>query len=272
MKNTMKSFYLLISFLISIAATAQDIQYSEEELKQKLDSVLLEADLLYKYEKSAWISTDLALADPNIKKEFGGYLTYNESEVIKTVILDKKYENSIAQYSFFNDFSRPMGVSSETKVLDAGEKQILAIKEKIIGQLNDPKYAIVVPQGYSLNLILIPTSEKYKLYIITGTTQSNVIPFGNDYLFIADSEGNIEDWRKFHSRLIPAQTKLPDGKQIISAIHSHLKSNPLISATDICTFRLYAPLYGLEEFSVYSPAIKKYMKYNLSANTITTDK
>ena len=52
-------------------------------------------------------------------------------------------------------------------------------------------------------------------------------------------------------------------------MHSHLATVPLITATDICTFKLYAPFYGIEAFTVFSPAIGKYMKYTLKDNKIT---
>lgn len=265
----MKFILLLAVLFSSFTLFSQDPAFSDNELKQKLDSVLAEANLLYKYEKSAWVSTDLALANSEIKENFGGYLTYDESNVIKTVILDKENKNSIALYSFFYNFNKPSGISTGKKKLDDGEKHLLNIKNAIINQLGDPKYEIGVPQGYNLNLILIPAVNQYKLYIITGTSQSNIIPFGNDYIFTTDIDGNIQSWNKFHSRLIPAQTSLPSGEKVISVVHSHLKTSPLISATDICTFKLYAPLYGLEEFSVYSPAIGKYMVYNITTDTIT---
>jgi hypothetical protein len=198
-------------------------------------------------------------------------LTYEESGLLKTIALDKKYKNCIYEYVFINNSDKPDGIITEERSLKPYEVNLLNIKDKIINQLGDPKYEVSVPDGYDLNLILMPVENMYRLYIVTGTTQSNVIPFGNDYMFIADNEGNIESWTKFHSRLIPAQTKGPNGETVRGLIHSHLKTNPLISATDICSFKLYAPLYNLKEFSVYSPAIKKYMKYNFETDKITTD-
>ncbi len=61
---------------------------------------------------------------------------------------------------------------------------------------------------------------------------------------------------------------MQDGSELTMVTHSHLKTNPFITATDICTFKLYAPLTKLEEFSVYSPALGTYMKYNYKKDTI----
>jgi len=84
MKNI---FAILVLFFFSNVILAQDIKLSEKKLKVKLDSVLKEGNLLYKYEKSAWISSDLALENPKIKDNYGGYLTYEINSTIKTIIL-----------------------------------------------------------------------------------------------------------------------------------------------------------------------------------------
>ncbi|MBK7712557.1 MAG: hypothetical protein IPJ37_17530 [Bacteroidales bacterium] len=148
------------------------------------------------------------------------------------------------------------------------EQELLDIKIKIINHLSDKKYEIGFPQNFNPNFVLVKEKEEFKLYILMGTPESGVVPFGNDYLFWADSKGAITNWKKFHSRMIPAQSKGPNGEKVVSAIHSHLKTTPYITATDICTFRLYGELCEMDEFSVYSPAIGKYFKYRLKENKI----
>lgn len=48
---------------------------------------------------------------------------------------------------------------------------------------------------------------------------------------------NATDLLMTNSRMIPAQSKGPNGEKVVSGIHSHLKTTPYITATDICTFR-----------------------------------
>ena len=261
------SLFVLVS-LLSSTLFAQTIEMSETELKMQLDSVLAEAHLLYKYEKAAWISTDLAMENKTLKKDYAGYFVYEEQEEIRVIILGKKSQNCIAEYSFVNDFSKPKLVKTENRELSDKEKNLLEVREKIVDNLSDKKYEVTISDGYSPNFILLPFTEKYKLYIIMGTSQKDVIPFGNDYLFVADKNGNIENWQKFHSRIIPGYTKM-NGYKARELTHSHLRTTPLITATDICTFMLYAPLYDIDAFSVYSPALGKYMKYSLKDNEIT---
>lgn len=260
-----KKIIIFNLILFAINTAAQDKKYSELEIKTKLDSILTEADLLYRYEKSSWTSTDLALANKKTKKEFGRYLTYDSNDTIKTIIIDKELQNCIAEFVSINENGNN---SFSTRPLSAKENELLKVEHQIKSQLDNPKYQVTVPEGFSLNMILLPQPNGYKFYIITGTAKSDVIPFGNDYLFETDKQGTIKNYKKFHSRLLAIETKIPNGGKISMVTHSHLKTNPFISATDICTFKLYGKLYDVSDLSIYSPAIGKYFAYNLDTNKI----
>ena len=90
-------------------------------------------------------------------------------------------------------------------------------------------------------------------------------------MVIENKEGEIQSWKKFHSRLIPVEAteQMP---MIAFPVHSHLKYEPFISATDICTFRLYYNKTGSTKFAVYSTALSMYFIYELATNTITPTK
>ena len=266
----MKKKQLIIMLIAAIAQTliAQKIEMPDSILKVKLDSVLAEAHILYKYEKAAWIATDLSLEKSEIITNFGSYFIYQENELIKAIIIDKKNQFCIAEYIFENDFSKPKQIITEKRTLSNIELNLIKVRNRITENLSDRKYEISIPNGYNPNLIMLPWGEKFKMYMIMGTTQRDVIPFGNDYLFVCNKDGEIETWTKFHSRLIPGYTKIA-GAKVNELTHSHLHTTALITATDICTFMLYAPLYDIKSFSVYSPAISKYMKYTIANNEIS---
>ncbi len=268
----MKYIFLTLALAASSITFGQELKLSDEELRIKLDSVVAEGNLLYKYERSAWVSTDLANADKNVKDNFGGYLTYQTKGGFKTIILDKDRKTCIAEYVYTDNFEAPDLTSAQKRNLNSTEKKLIGVRHKLITNAIDSEYGLGAPEGYSLNFVLIPANKEYKLYVLTGTTLSDIIPFGNDYLFYADKKGKITGWQKFHSILIPTQTTAFNGKKVTSTGHSHLPTTPLITATDICTFMLYAPMYGHEEFDVYSPALKTSFKYNLKTNRITIDK
>lgn len=262
----MKKLFLLLFFImLSIINYAQN-----DSLQPILDSIIKEADLLYSYEKAAWISTDLIRLDQKVKNTYYGYFVYHSADSVFAIYHDKDKKNSVSKYSFaLDNLDTPKTIQNNTTPLTDEEKELLSIKAIILNQLNDSKYEVIIPKGYNPNVDLIKGENGYRLYIIMGVSESGIIPFGNDYLFKTDKSGNIIEWQKFHNSMLPAHSKGPNGQTVVSFMHSHLVKTPYISATDICTFRLYAPFNGIKEFGIYSKANGKTFKYNIDTNKIT---
>lgn len=244
----------------------------EKNLQLKLDSIIAEADIMYKYEKAVWNSTDLLMADKKLKKNYGGYVVRHSVDSIFVSYLDKNQKESIARFIYIStNLNKPCHVRMESSNLSVAENELLDIKTTMLNQLSDSKYNVITPQGFNPNFVLIKEDTIFKLYLIMGTSESGVIPFGNDYLFKANSKGEIIYWNKFHSRMIPTMAEF-NGQKVTESFHSHLRTTPYITASDICTFRLYAQYTELEKFSVYSPAIGKTMTYILKTNKIEVEK
>lgn len=260
----MKIFLLLIFVPFSFFARAQEFNHQE-----KLDSILLEANLLYNYEKAVWNASDLLNDNKKLRKRNGGFVVYHQEDSIWVSFFNQDHESIIARYHFVNkDMEKPYSAQLEETKAKNIENNLLKIKNTIIDQLSDEEYNVSFPKNFNPNLILIPEKESYKLYIIMGTSNEGLVPFGNDYLFWADGKGKVIKWHKFHSKLIPARSEIPGIGTTVSSSHSHLRSTPYISATDICTFRLYAGYTELESFSVYSPAFKTTFVYDLKENRL----
>ena len=255
-----------IGFLLILLTVSLWMFSQEDNLQAKLDSIITEADLLYRYEKSAWNSIDLLMADKKLKNNFGGYVVSHSGDTVFVTCVDKTKKKSIARFTYTSrDLDKPCITKLESTPLTLLEKELLEIKIKIINQLSASKYNVTIPQGYGTNFVLLESLNEFKLYILMGTSESGVIPFGNDYLFRTNKKGNITEWKKFHSKMIPAHAK---GFESAVHFHSHLKTTPYITATDICTFRLYGKLCGMEEFGVICAATGKNYKYNINTNTI----
>ncbi len=266
----MKKIFVCAFVILSQFVYSQT-DMSEKEMNVILDSILLEGNTLYKYEKVAWISTDIASEKPSVKNDFGGYLVYRLGDTLKTIILNHEGDAVIYELVFTKDLDKPDFELSKKRNLTTYEKELLSVKKTMVEQIVNGDYHLSTADDFSLNLILMPINNTFRLYIISGTSQNDVIPFGNDYLFIANKSGEIENWKKYHSRLIPAYTVL-FGDKVTEITHSHLKTEPFISPTDICTFMLYAKLCGLDSFSVYSPYFSKYFTYNIDSNSIKIHK
>ena len=252
-------------FLTLIASGQENI--SDSEIKLKTDSILTEGNLLYKFERAAWVSTDMAMARTDIKNRYGGYLIYQTEDTVKSIVFEKGINECIYELQFTTDFSNPYKEIVGNRQLTENENKLQLLKLKITDEALSAKYDVTCPEGYSLNMQLIPYNIGYKLYILSGTSQTDLVPLGNDYVFFANTSGEINSWRKFHSHLIYSPTQY-NGKQIVGLMHSHLKTEPYITATDICTFKLYAEFCLLDNFEILSTALSKYFKYDLKEDKI----
>lgn len=261
---------IITSFMIfsSLLCFSQENTFSKEEIKVKLDSIKKEGNLLYSLEYASWTASDIIIHNKKLKNLYGSYLSYQADDLVKTIFLNKKGDMVIAEFSFTKNLKQPISESTSERNLTENEIALKTVQDNVIAQLSDPKYEVGVPNGYSLNFITIPFGDKFKTYIVTGATETGVIPFGNDYLFISNKQGQILESKKFHSRLIPTFTSIRDSGDATSSMHSHMKTSPFVSATDICTFKLYAPFTKLEKFSVYSPALKVYLEYNYKTDIL----
>ena len=104
-----KALVILGLFSISLVYGQEDKKYTNEEINLKLDSIMIEANLLYQYEHAAWLSTDLANKTKDINKNFGGFLTYKLNDVTKTIIYNKEKTKCIAEYILKNDSGIKIG-------------------------------------------------------------------------------------------------------------------------------------------------------------------
>ncbi len=261
-------FIVLLITCISFTKVFANTQYSDKEIERINDSIVAEGNMLYRFEKVAWISSDLAHNKPYILSNTKGYFVYQKGDTIKNIFHNEN-KKCIYELSFLKDLDTPEQESVFERDLTEKEQKILSAKKNIIFNVIDGKYPVTNYEDYNLNMIILPFEENYKLYFITGATKENIIPFGNDYLFIGKESGEITAWNKFHSVLVPIETEDKDGNKTISTVHSHLKKEPFITATDICTFKLYAEYYNQKEFNVLSVALNKVFTYNLEKNKIT---
>ena len=265
----MKKIVLLFC-IFAVTTVFGQVKLSHAEIMQKTDSILEEGNLLYRYEKAAWVSTDLAMSLKDVKESFGGYLIYQSGDSIKAIILGKEPGTCIYEMTYLNDVATPYKELLVNRKLNDVEEELQSIKLKIVKEALTPKYNVTSADGYHLVIELIPCSSGYKLYILNGTSRQGIIPMGNDYIFFSNENGDITSWRKFHSVLIPTRTEIK-GEKIIESTHSHLPAEPFITATDICTFKLYGHYYGMKRFKVVSTALSKCFTFDADKNSIEAE-
>lgn len=267
----MRLFFAL-TFIFSYVSThcQEDV-----EINRILDSIVREADILYNYEKSIWQASDHLRTKKDLAQRTGMYVVYHQEDTIKVVFAENE-KNVFATYDFVrNSYHIPPKVDYVERDVTSIEKEMISAKNNFIATVNSniATYEISFFDNYSPNLVQTITENGFNMYIIMGTSLNDVIPIGGDMLFELDKEGNILKWKKFHKTLIPAKTKFEDDKILISIVHSHLPMTPYISATDICTFRLYGKdLFDLNEIQVLSTALNMIFTYNAETDKVTFEK
>jgi hypothetical protein len=270
----MNNTFLIIVFLIlSGGVYAQENKLpSEERLMQINDSIVKEGEQLYLSEIMSWRLTDLYFSRQHSIEEIGGSLvcSLNDS-VCSALFANKELGNCIFEYRVNVELGTEEIIDSVRPLTDKEREQLLdkTIKMGIaVNQYGDSINVIPAEEG-NLNWNLLHIDGCDRLYALQGVTKSGVIPFGNDYSFDFNETNEIVKFRRHHKSFLPLPVTTDKGEPALEVVHSHLRDNPFITATDICNFLLYGMPAGVEFFSVLSTYFNCYFKFSFSENKIT---
>lgn len=117
----MKQIIGFLFFFVSIILSAQNLTLSDKELKQKLDSIKTEGNLLYSYENASWHAGDLVGSNKRLAENTGSYITYQKNDTIKTSFLNKAGNMIIAEVSFKNNQTKPVKENFKERGLNETE-------------------------------------------------------------------------------------------------------------------------------------------------------
>ena len=272
-------FSLLLGLFLIPTANAQESEPlpDAEVLKAANDSILAEAYLLYLFEKSAWVLEDvLAASKPATMNEMGGWFPVGDEEnedVIKGVFFNHEKTKVLFEASFNLKTGAASGMDV-VRDLSPEEIEIIDVREKVLRAVHtlDPEDLPSCPEGCTFNTEVMRIDEDlYRVYYMLGTAQHGVIPFGCDFSYDCDSEGNIKEFRRYHRTYIPAQLKMDDGSPVLYAVHSHLRFCPLMAPTDIALFLLYGHEAGMSGFKVLSTAYHCVFSFDPEAYAINVE-
>lgn len=198
----MRKLYLLIFIILGFLVTAQDLQTIAKEIKE-------EGIKLYRSEMASWYGTDVFLANYKNNENIGGYFSYIKDNVPVCIFFSKenKVIGSVAFPASYNpkDFKLDLTTRDFTDV----ERKYFNIRQKALQRIKADTIFRAY-QNTNLNLIPIVDERKNgqnKVYILTGTTQNNLVLFGNDYLVTFNKNNEIEKPERLHNSLIAMNTK-----------------------------------------------------------------
>ena len=226
------------------------------DLKAANDSILAEAYQLYLHEKVAWVLEDVFYGSKSSAINMvDGWLPITEDGItVKGIFYNKEKTQALFEANFNIQTGE---TSAKDAVRDLTKEEIDEINEhlRIIDAVKslDAEDLPYCPEGCTFNVDIVSIGENlHRVYYILGTSQHGIIPFGCDFSYDCDSEGNIKAFRRYHKTYIPAVLKMEDGSAVREIFHSHLSICPLMAPTDIALFLLYGYEAGLSGFNVLS--------------------
>ncbi len=266
----MKAILFLLLITLECAVFAQD----RRSFNQINDSILNEAELIYSYDRAFVQTVDRAEKERKIRKDLGEVITYTKKDTLVSIVLSKENpENVIAEYRYGYVEDEPIKAIKRRHV-SAYEDSLYVIKHRIMNEIQG-KYEIDYPKGEGfLNPIFIPFTDTirgkpmplYKFYLTTETRKKGTIPFGQDYLFYADTQGKIFYNLQFNNYMeTPISLDISDSGIVELA---YPKREPYITPTDIYLFRKYASRYELTTLRVFSEAFEIWYNFDFERATI----
>lgn len=253
-----------------VAVEGQLLHMSDAEIRAANDSILSEAYRLYLAEKVSWTMEDIFFEKCPRKQDFHGWFQYPDSTVYSNHGIFYNAQNEVIYEISWNMETGNIQVSDTLRAMSESELSYNKIRLKCLNAVSTLEGVGAPPSGtnYSYEAILLD-ENLIRVYVFLGTTQHGVIPFGSDFSYDCDFDGNVLAFRKYHNASILAPTKV-DGNPVLRMYHSHVDFCPLIAPTDIALFLLYGyELGGLDRFSVYSPSLNLVFTFNTNDYSIS---
>lgn len=244
-----KRTLILIAFYISLITYGQDS-----------DEILAEGKLLYRLEKASWNGTDDFLSRfPEKRNLIGGYISYeSDNHKVTNVFFGRENNDSLlVRYQFDSIPDSPLQIDTSNLKITKHEKELIEIRQDAIQRIsNNSDKFFTFYKNTSMNPIPLITDKKKKVFLLTGTQESNVVIIGNDYLLEYNKHNKLKNKIQIHKSLLkyPYNSDDPENK-LESTFHSHVVSK-YINSTDICTLLLYKDYVEWKQHYVMS---KKYV-------------
>ncbi|NVK73345.1 MAG: hypothetical protein HWE24_07685 [Oceanospirillaceae bacterium] len=237
-----------------------------------LDSILKEANKLYSFESVAWHATDglQSMSRKTIDK-IGSYIIYEMKDSVYCVWVDQAEKSALIEMAYsHHSYSIPARVTEVNRSLNEYETDFIQTRSALFNQIaTDTTYGnqIGVPRNFNFNPVFFKIENGWRLYLMVGTSEYSVVPYGNDYVIECDENGEITSFTMLHSRLLPFEYGNSE-QTTITVMHNHRKSVPYITATDICIHRLYADYHQIDLLSVIAGDPLLLFEYRISTNKI----
>jgi hypothetical protein len=234
--------------------------FGQNNPTEEAQPIVAEGKLLYKSEMASWYGTDLFLENYKDRENIGGYFSYTDKELAKSIFCSKadkpKVIGTISFDSTYN--TKTANLSLTEREFSKTEADLFEIRKLALTEINSDTL-FKTYKNTNLNLIPLINGGDKKVYVLTGPKNNGVVIFGNDYLLTFDNNNKLLIKKQLHKNIIPVYygDEENEDKKSFGAMHSHLpETGEFMTPTDICTLMLYGKFAKWEQHIVVS---EKYM-------------
>ncbi|WP_228728614.1 hypothetical protein [Chryseobacterium endalhagicum] len=244
----MKKILTVFATFICLMMYAQNVEKIAKEVKE-------EGVELYRSEMASWYGTDVFRENYKNMDDVGGYFSYIDDKVPKCVFFSKNHK-VIGTISFPANYNpKDAKTDFEEREFTPKEQDYFTIRQKALERVqNDTIFKVY--KNTNLNLVPVIRNNLKKVYILTGTSASNTVIFGNDYLIHFNERNEIKNVEKLHQGMV-VQKLHEENESTVGGAHTHILDNwQTITPTDVCTLMLYQRFTNWKNYTVVS---KKYI-------------
>ncbi|MBS1772246.1 MAG: hypothetical protein JST82_05255 [Bacteroidetes bacterium] len=249
----MRYILLLVFSGITCIANAQKL-LSEDERMRMSDSIKTEALMLYKSERASWFGTDVFLQNyTGSRDSIDGYFSYSQGNTSTCVFYSKSETPKVIGTIKFDQI-----IAAVNPEYSSAERDFTSLEKEYYQLMKTARNMIMTDtnirhyKNTNFNPVCLIDDKRKDVYLLTGTNESGVVLFGNDYLYRFDRQNNLVKSMRLHMSLI--EMRYPsEEKNTVGMMHNHLPEfSPFITATDICTAMLYKDLTHEDHYTVVS--------------------
>lgn len=222
-----------------------------------IDSITLESERLYQLENACWRGTEVFFtSNKQQRTQAAGCFSYHNSATqVSCVFYSTDTAAPVLSTIHFDTSFRPSSIriDKEKRRFTPLEARILRIKMMAMDEI-DHDSIFQLYENTSFSIIPVIDSFSAAVYVITAPEVKGVVLFGNDYLLRFNNNDSLLQKRALHRDMIAVDFAPDAAGELTETYHTH---NPAagkyITATDICTLRLYGRYTHWKQHVVLSP-------------------
>ncbi len=178
---------------------------------------------LYLHDRAAWLATDAMLADKRmrkLKKSLGGWLTEPTALGVRVIFISKD-DSPRRLYEIDVDEAERLSEPTVESVVPLTAEHLAQLRARNLAASQS-----FMQCARKYNVVVLPSSNGMRVYLMPGFAQHGVYPLGGYHLYEIDGTGEkILSSRKFTNTCIEHQDSpkgLPEGAKPSFGMFTHL--------------------------------------------------